>query len=193
MTFKRVAVVALMGVVLAAVPALAGRWVQIAGKWFYTPDVGTEVTIKSVPNPDSNPSRVIWTLTTDRFGVACRNHGGNFASEVVSVEQVNVTAVEPIDQNDIIDKKKGIAQVTGHIDTDALAYSESIQCQNSNWYVDPATVLVYEFTATSDVFAYSKKTEQYEFQNRESYTCRLSDTNASPLNLPAPLTPYICD
>jgi hypothetical protein len=195
-TLRRSVKVGLVGIALAAIAGtgivLAGTWVQIGGKWFYTPDVGTELTLKGVPNPETNPSQVRWTLTATRFAVACRNNGGNFASFVVSVVPASVSEITNISPGDIIDKNQGIAVVPGHIDTDPLAFEPSIICQNPQWTVDPTTVLAYTFNATSDVYALNKKTGLYEFQNRKNYSCDLSDASATPINPPAPGAPYNC-
>jgi hypothetical protein len=185
--------VAAVGLSLAAGVAYGG-WYWQSGKWYFTPDIGTESTYKGVPNPETQPSYVQWTLTTVRYGCACRNRGGNFASEVVSVEPVTLTAVDAINGSDFLDKKKGIALAAGHIDTDSLCTPDRVTCQNPNWYLDPAYNLVYEFTGTTEAFLYNKKTTQYEpvAGSRQEVTCELSDTTASPLNLPAPGTPYNC-
>jgi len=191
MTLKKAMVVAVVGTALEAGVVQAG-WFYQSGRWYYTPDVGTEVTYKGIPNPETQPSYVIWTLTTERYGCACRNNGGSFASEVVSVENVTLTGFDAIDQNDIIDKKRGIAKVTGHIDTEGLCAPEKVTCQNPNWYVDPEFDLVYAFKASSEAFLYDKKSDSYKSVSRQDFHCELSDYTASPLNLPAAGTPYNC-
>jgi hypothetical protein len=193
MTLKRTIALAVAGLSLAVGVAYAG-WFYQNGRWYYTPDIGTESIYKGVPNPETQPSYVQWTLTTVRYGCACRNNGGNFASEVVSVEPVTLTALDMINGSDFLDKKRGIAMAAGHIDTEGLCSPERVTCQNPNWYVDPEYDLVYAFTGTTEAFLYNKKTLQYEAVagSRQEVTCELSDYTASPLNLPAPGTPYNC-
>ena len=142
---------------LLAVGAVAqAGWFYQSGRWFYTPDIGTETSpYKGVPSSTENPPKVVWTLTTSRYGCACRNAGGNFASEVVSVEPVDPGPhFDELAGSDFIDKRKGIAKATGHIETEALCRTATTEpgqepCQNPNWYVDPEYDLVYAFKATA--------------------------------------------
>jgi len=199
MTLKRAITIAVVGVGLAVGVAQAG-WFFQSGRWYFTPDIGSDITLKGIPNPEAQPSRLAWSFTSATYACACHNNGGNFASEVVSVEYpVTVIAVEDIDPTDITDKKKGIALVTGHIDTadlctPATLAAAGVTCQNQNWSVDPESTLVYTFSATVEAFLLNKKTGLYESQGRQSYNnCTLSDLSFSPLNLPPPNTPYGCD
>jgi len=196
MTLRRSVMAALIAVVLAVGVAQAG-WFYQSGRWFYTPDIGTEITYKGVPVPGGTdkPPQVVWTLTTTRYGCACQNNGGQFASEVVSLEAVDLTVVDDIEAADFIDKNKGIAKGTGHIVTDGLCTPELVTCQNSTWNPVPDSALVFTFTATAEAFAYNKKTGQYEpvAGSKQNYDCELSDFAATPLNPPAPNTPYNCE
>jgi len=198
MTSRRAVLAALIGVVLAVGVAQAG-WFFQSGRWYYTPDVGAEVTLQGIPNPASHPSKVVWTLTTERYDCACYNNGGNFASEVVSVEQfVTLSAVTPIDESQITSKKKGIATVPGTISTDELCKPFSdlnptgVVCQNPNWTVDPTKALIQSFDATSEAYLQDKD-GNWVLQNTQAYdNCKLP-LGFSSLNLPPPNTNYVCD
>jgi hypothetical protein len=193
MTLKRALAMGAVGVLLVVGAAQAG-WFYQSGKWYYTPDVGTEVTYKGVPNPETQSSYIQWTLTTGSYGCACRNNGGNFASEVVSVEPVVLTAVDPIDSYQF-DKTKGLATALGHIETETLCTPERVTCQNANWYLDPDYDLIYTFTATSEAFVWDKKLGDYQpvAGSQVSYNCHLRDqASYSPLNLPPAGWPYDC-
>jgi len=191
MTRKRALAFGLFGLLIAAAVAQAG-WFYQNGRWYYTPDVGTESEYQGIPNPETQPSYVAWTMQTESWAVACRNRGANLASDVVSVERaVVLTGVTAIDDSMITDKTKGVAKVPGHIDTDNLA--SYVTCQNRNWYADPDTVLVYTFFGTSEAFLYNKKTKKYESQSRQDFYCTLSDFSYGPLNLPGAGTPYTCE
>jgi hypothetical protein len=199
MTLKRAVLVALIGVVLVVGVAQAG-WFFQSGRWYYTPDIGSDITLKGIPNPEAQPSRLAWSFTSATYACACHNKGGNFASEVVSVEYpVTVLAVEDIEPTDLIDKKKGIALVSGKIDTALLCKPETlaaagVTCQNHNWSVDPESALVYVFSAKVEAFLKSKKTGEYESQGSQTYNnCTLSNLAYSPLNPPPGGTPYNCE
>ena len=197
MTLKRALLIAVVGFVVAVGVANAG-WFYQSGRWFYTPDIGTEITYKGVPLPQGadKPPQVVWTLQTTEYACACRNNGGNFASQVVSVVSVTLTAVDDLPPGDFIDKKKGIARATGHIDTDSLCSEPLVQCQNDNWTPDPDSALVKAFKGTAEAFVWDKQLEQYVAVAGSKQTfenCTLADPSASPLNLPAAGTPYNCD
>ena len=194
MTLKKALAVGCVGGVLAVAAVAQAGWFYQSGRWFYTPDIGTETTYKGVPSSTENPPKVVWTLTTSRYGCACRNAGGNFASEVVSVEPVTLTDFDELAGSDFIDKKRGIAKATGHIETEGLCTPELVTCQNPNWYLDPEYDLVYAFKATAEAYAYDKKLGDYKPvpDSKQTYDCELSDYTASPLNLPAAGTPYNC-
>jgi len=199
MTLKRTLTVALVGVGLAVGVAQAG-WFFQSGRWYYTPDIGTEVTLQGIPNPATRPSKVVWTLTTESYDCVCYNNGGNFASEVVSVEgSETLSAVTPINESQLTNKKKGIATVPGRISTDALCQpfdddtQTGVVCQNSNWTVDPTKALIQSFDATSKAYLLNKDGVTWDLQNTEEYSNCTLPAGYSPLNPPPSGTNYVCE
>ena len=196
MTLRRTVWVAAACSVLAAALVEAG-WFYQSGRWFYTPDIGTEITYKGVPLPGGadRPPQVVWTVEATEYACACRNNGGNFASVSVSVESVILNGVDTIDPGDFLDKKRGIARAEGHIATDGLCSPELVQCQSSTWTPDPDSALVKVFNATAEAFVWDKKLGAYVAVGGSKQTfedCVLSDLSATPLNLPAAGTVYNC-
>jgi hypothetical protein len=194
MTLKRAGIVAVAGLGIAVGVAQAG-WFFQSGRWYYTPDIGSEFTITRLPN--NKDAQAIWTLETGTYGFACINPAGNEASETVMVRKVMFSGVDNIPRDEI-KKQKGKAFVDTHIDTSSLGLDED--CVNPNWHaqncgpedvaaercteVDPKgdTVLVYEFTGTFAAKTCSSETSCVTLA-QETYHCALPP-GTSPLNLP---------
>src|SRR3989304_1102961 len=135
MTLKRILTVALVGLVLA-VGVAQGGWFYQSGRWYYTPDIGSDVTFTNVTGSKAN---VVWNLETTRYAFACKNPAGNDASETVMVREVQLGSSAQVAA---AKKKKRDLTLSTHISTDSLAGPEdSIYCINPNWIPQANTVI----------------------------------------------------
>ena len=151
--FKRVLMVGLCGVGLVTVLGseaeahLAG-YVKIGGTWKHVLSLLCALDIKGVPNPETNLSEVQCTATVTQAVVLCLNPSGNNVIPGEAGTQTVLVGQDQINQDDITDKKKGIAHKEIHISTDELLDPEF--CVNSNWI--PIAAIVIELTGKIEIF-----------------------------------------
>ena len=182
---------ALGGLALVAMAAavVEAGWFCTNGRWYYTPNIGSSITISALPNTTAQPATAVFSAEATRWGVACLNPANNQASETVVIRDVTVQSVANF-TTPVGKKNKGKVTVTTDVNTDALAKNE--YCVNPNWNAQPATVIVYDFVGTINIYSCDKDgTNCTGLQATNVYNCTLPGSY-SPLNLPPANTPYDC-
>ncbi len=144
-TLLSVSVIGMLGIAEAHyVPTLSG-W-----KWH---SVQCSVDMKGVPNPTTNPATVECVAETAIVESVCVNPNGHFGFGS-STNPVTLIGIVPIGEEDITNKKKGIAHVEVIIGTADGQLNDppldSSFCANDNW--TNVANLIRSFTTAINVF-----------------------------------------
>lgn len=192
MTSKRKLALTLGGLALVAATAavVEAGWFCAGGKWYYTPDIGSSITISALPNTTAQPATAVFSVHATRWGLACLNPANNMASETVVIRDVTVSSVANF-TTPVGKKEKGKVTVTTDVNTDNLA--RNAYCVNPNWNAQADSVLVYDFVGEINVYSCDKDnpTSCTTLQATNLYSCTLRGSYG-PLNLPPANTPYDC-
>jgi hypothetical protein len=125
---------------------LAGT-VTIGGYVRHVSSLACGITVKGVPNPDTNPSALICTATITLVEFLCENPTNHQVSPGSSARRIVVVGTDDFSADDI-EKKKGTGTAEAHIETDLIVTNED--CVNPNWHVLPDTIIVQTLQAQFD-------------------------------------------
>jgi hypothetical protein len=147
--FKRMMMIGILGVSLLArlgseaEAHLAGT-VIVGGYVRHVSSLEGGITVKGVPNPDTNPSALVFTATITRVRFQCENPANNQVAPGQSADRTVIAGIAPFDEGNI-NKKKGTGTAAVHLDTDFVVTNED--CVNPNWFVVPESIFVEELSA----------------------------------------------
>lgn len=125
---------------------LAGT-VLIGGYLRHVASLACGITVKGVPNPDTNPSALTCTATITEVEFLCENPTSHQVNPGQSARRTVVVSTAEFN-DDNIDKKKGVGTAEAHIDTGFVVTNED--CVNPNWHVVPDSVIVQQVQVQYD-------------------------------------------
>lgn len=131
-----------------------------------------DLTLKSVPDPDSNPAQFECFVTVTLVDSLCENPQNRNVAPGQAATQTSIVATEQFTPEDITDKKKGLAHVEAVIPDDPLLKNEF--CVNPNWHI--TDVLIREATVQYNV---------YQCSDTSCTTKVLHSSSESSCSLPA--------
>jgi len=117
---------------------LAGT-VKIGGYLRHVSSLGCGITVGGVPNPDTNPSSLICTVTIKSVEFLCLNPNSNQVNPGRSARRTVVIGTAEF-SSEGINKKKGTGTAEARIDSAAALTNDD--CVNPNWSVIPESVVV---------------------------------------------------
>ena len=162
-------------------------YLNIGGTWVHTFSLGCFGVFGGVPNPTVKPSQVECEAEILSAQILCANPNGKSVVPGVAGLGDIVSASTIVDENDIVDKKKGKAEVFVDVPTDF----DSTDCKN-NWHLIEDVVLAIEgkikvFECTGPDGDCSQRIQTYE----EVQLCTLP-AEFNILNPPPDMTPFDC-